>query len=604
MSDTHAPRAGRRRARPFLLSATIDFPDDLEIGVYTPELLEAAMRLLREAGVRRVNWLAYGSVDPASDLFGPILARRRYGPQSIAALGDPTTAAVRAAHAQGLELYAVMKPFAGATVITHATPPEDGRALQRIGGWMDDPYAWLQRQPDARIARRGPLAPTPRPADVAAIRLTKADDAPTRITADQLQVWTSKRNERYRLRRHLHPSTVREEVRPAPAEVRDYFGRVVTRAGQPVRSLVLEGFALDEPFVLLTTSFRAADGAPDFTNTARHMVEALDRDGRPLPIVVATRSATANFNRDFRRGGVEFDCGYGLFQYALDADNHEGSAAWDTPQGGCVAFALGVNPTLGGAPCASVPAVQDAWLAWLQSLIAAGVDGVDIRISGHGTHTDQPFEYGFNDEALDASGGRASVAPADGEPPDLGALARGRGTAYTQFLRRARNALRAANLPLQVHLHTEAFRPDPVHGQLMGFPANIEWQWREWLASGLVDSATLRTAWYERLGPPIDDLRELLAEPFVDETIAEARRHNVPLFLNRYAMDGHMRRTGVRADRYLEDLEVAFHDERLDGFDLYELWALAGPSADGRRIEPLTELLPRIGGLARRIGIA
>jgi len=591
-----------------MLSATIDFPDDLEIGIYTPELLAGAMRLLREAGVRRVNWLSYGSVDPSSDLYSPILARRRFGPASIAALGDPLVVAVRAAHANGLEIYAVMKPFAGATIISHARPP-DGQALARIGGYLDDAYAWLQRQPDARIARRGHVpapAPVPRPADVAAIRLTKADDAPTRITADTLQVWTSRRNDRYRLRRHLHPIGVREEVRPAPVEVRDYFGRVVTRAGAPVRSLVLEGFErpIDEPFVLLTTSFRAADGEPDFTNTARHMVEALDTGGRPLPAVVATRSATAATNRDFRREGLEFDCGYGLFQYALDADNTTTSAAWDTPQGGCIAFGLGVNPVLGGAPCESVPAVQDAWLRWLDSLIAAGVDGVDIRISAHGSQTDEPFEYGFNDEVLAAAAAMEGPArPRPGEMPDLAAISRVRGDAYTQFLRRARQALRAAGLPLQVHLHTEAFRPSPVHGQLMGFPANLDFQWRDWLASGLVDSATLRTAWYERLGPPIDDLAELLAEPFVDETIAEARRHNVPLYLNRYAMDGNTRRTGARADRYLEDLEVAFHDERLDGFDLYELWALAGPSADGSRVEPLTELLPRIAAVSHRLGI-
>jgi hypothetical protein len=138
----------------------------------------------------------------------------------------------------------------------------------------------------------------------------------------------------------------------------------------------------------------------------------------------------------------------------------------------------------------------------------------------------------------------------------------------------------------------------------MGFPANLEFQWHEWLASGLVDSATLRTAWYERLGPPADDLSELLRTPFVDETIAEARRRGVPLFLNRYAMDSNTRRTGERADRYLEDLELAFRDERLDGFDLYELWALAGPTADGSRVEPLTELLPRVGAVARRLGIA
>ncbi|MBM4408430.1 MAG: hypothetical protein FJ038_07515 [Chloroflexi bacterium] len=574
------------------------------------------MRLLREAGVRRVNWLSYGSIDPASPLYSPILARRRHGPATIARLGDPLAAAVHAAHANGMELYAVMKPFAGATVTSHATPPEDGRALPRIGGWLDDPYAWLQGQPAARIARDPstiPARPAPRPSDIAAIRLTKSDDTPTRITAADLEFHTSRRNDRYRRRRHLETFTVREEVRPAPAEVRDYFGRVVTRAGAPVRSLVLENVHLDDPFTLVTTRLRDGEPrapGPDFRNTARHMIEALDRDGRPIRTVVATRSATANLNRDFRRQGLEFDCGYGLFQYALDADNRAQSAAWDTPQGGCIAFALGVNETLGGAPCESVPAIQDAWLAWLRSLIAAGVDGVDIRISAHGTHTDEPFAYGFNPEVLAAAEIEPAATtmegparPRPGERPDLATIARVRGDVYTQFLRRAREALRAAGLPLQVHLHTEAFRPNPVHGQLMGFPAKLEFGWREWLASGLVDSATLRTAWYERLGPPIDDLGELLRESFVEETIVEARRHGVPLYLNRYAMDGNTRRTGVRADRYLEDFEFAFRDERLDGFDLYELWALAGPSADGSRVEPLTELLPRVGRLARRLGI-
>ena len=340
----------------------------------------------------------------------------------------------------------------------------------------------------------------------------------------------------------------------------------------------LEDVHLDEPFTLITTRLR--DGKPDFRNTARHMLEALDADGRPIPTVVATRSATANLNRDFRRQGLEFDCGYGLFQYALDADNRAQSAAWDTPQGGCIAFALGVNEVLGGAPCESVPAVQDAWLAWLRV-----ADRGRRRRRGHPdlgprlAHR-RAVRLRLQPRGAGRGGGETTEGPArprPGERPDLATIARVRGDAYTQFLRRAREALRAAGLPLQVHLHTEAFRPSPVHGQLMGFPANLEFQWSEWLASGLVDSATLRTAWYERLGPPIDDLGELLAEPFVEETVAEARRHGVPLYLNRYAMDGNVRRTGARADRYLEDLEFAFRDERLDGFDLYELWALAGP---------------------------
>src|SRR4029077_3134887 len=105
--------------------------------------------------------------------------------------------------------------------------------------------------------------------------------------------------------------------------------------------------------------------------------------------------------RDFRSGGLEFDCGYGLFVTALDADNGAPAADWDTPQGGCIAFALGRNAALSGGPCESISGVQDAWLAWVQWVIAAGVDGVDFRISGHGTHTDEPLDYGFNDEVLE-----------------------------------------------------------------------------------------------------------------------------------------------------------------------------------------------------------
>src|SRR5204863_511764 len=124
-------------------------------------------------------------------------------------------------------------------------------------------------------------------------------------------------------------------------------------------------------------------------------------------------------------------------------------------------------------------------------------------------------------------------------------IRRERGTRYTQFLRSAREMLRRSSRSLHVHLHTEAFRPDPVHGQLMGFPANIDFQWQRWLEEGLVDAATLRVQWYESLGPPNnDDLPALLDDPIVADAIARARGAGVPLALNRYAMEGGRRRSG------------------------------------------------------------
>ena len=158
---------------------------------------------------------------------------------------------------------------------------------------------------------------------------------------------------------------------------------------------------------------------------------------------------------------------------------------------------------------------------------------------------------------------------------------------------------------MALHLHTEAFRPDPVHGQLMGFPANIDFQFARWLADGLVDHATLRTSWYESLGPQNnDDLPALLDDPVVAYTIQQALGRGVPLVLNRYATEGNTRRSGERLARYLDELEFAVRDPRLDGFDVYEVWALARPSADGQRIEPIGDFLPKLSERARKLGIS
>jgi len=77
----------------------------------------------------------------------------------------------------------------------------------------------------------------------------------------------------------------------------------------------------------------------------------------------------------------------------------------------------------------------------------------------------------------------------------------------------------------------------------------------------------------------------------------------VPLYLNRYAMQGNTARSGERLERYLDELEYASRDARLDGFDLYEWSVLARPSADGSRIEPIGDFLPKLSERARRLGI-
>ena len=593
-----AGAAGRSADRSFLLSATVDFPDDVGFGVYTPEFLDRMMALLGGLGVRRVYWLYYGDVDPASEWAGTMIDYMKYGRATLERIGEPVRAAVPVAHRHGLELYAVLKPYNTGLSGTYpeGSPQAGATRLHRIGGTVQQAIPFIERHPELRIRRRPERFPKGlESAPVRALRLIKKDDAPTRIRKEHLELWSSPSN--YRYRRLAVPFTVRESVEPARREVRDYYGARVTASGAPVRVLTLDGLALQDRFVAVTTSLGGETG--DFRNTAVAMIEALGPDGAPLPVVVASRSAIWVTPRDFRTGGLEFDSGYGPFLIDLDIDNAAPRGAeWSRALGGVIAFARGKNEYLPVAPCEVYPEVQRFWLGWIDRLLDAAVDGIDLRVSAHGTLTDEPAAYGFNAPILEEY---ARLHPGAG-PPDVTEVARLRGAHYTAFVREASRRARARGKRLQVHIHTEAFRPDPCHGQLMGFPANIDFDWRGWLHARLVDGVTLRTSWFEGMEDPFSARAErsrlpgALQDAVVEEALALCAELGVPAYLNRYIS------RAVGLDEYLTDLDRIYHDRRFAGFDIYEFVHLARPNGRGE-LAPVGARLERLRAKAREIGL-
>lgn len=237
------------------------------------------------------------------------------------------------------------------------------------------------------------------------------------------------------------PFRLTEEVEASDREVRDYYGSLITAKGAPVRTLTLEGLNQEDEFILVTTDFEDEEG--DFRNTAMAMVEAYGTEPDPLPIVVATRSAIWIRPRDFREGGLEFDSGLGPYQVDLDVNNAstEGTmfgivkkSKWNW--GGCIAFARGKNDHLPCTPCEVYPEVQKLWMGWVDRLIDAGVDGVDLRISAHGSLANDAYEYGFNEPILEEYQKRFG-ADLLGDGYDLERLSQLRGEHYTAFVRQA-----------------------------------------------------------------------------------------------------------------------------------------------------------------------
>ena len=593
------------RTSPFILSATVDFPDDLMFGTYTPELLDRMMQQLKQLGVTRVYWLYYGDVDQDSYWAGNLIDHSifPYGPKTLANIGEPLKAAVPFAHAHGLEIYAVLKPYNTGMAGTYPEGAAESRAstVTRIGGPLGQAIPFVERHPHTRVRRRPVEAPPDlETTAIRKIRLLKRDDSPTRVKGEDIQIWTSESNFKYG--RKQIDFNVTEAVEPAPGEVRDYYGDLVTAKGAPVRTLTIEGLDLSDRFIAITTGLK---GPGDFVNTAVGMVEAYGPGPEPLPVVVATRGAIWDRPRDFRGYGLDFDCGLGTYEVPFDDQNDTGdsSSIWSSMlTGGLIAFARGKNEYLACTPCEAYPEVRHLWSGWVQRLIDAGVDGIDIRISAHGSLTNESAEYGYNSPIVEEFTRRYGAGPT-GSAADLSRLADLRGEHFTDFIRETSEAIRGAGGKMQVHVHTEAFRPEPCHGQMMGFPDNIRFDWQSWVKEGLLDGVTFRMSWFEGLEDPPESppdrsrLVNALEEPYAKESLDALVDAGVPAYLNRY-ID---RSVGI--EEYLSDLERVYGDERFDGFDLYEFALMARASPDGRSLDSYKGRMEMIRAKAADLGL-
>jgi hypothetical protein len=593
------------------LNVTVDFPDDICKGPFDLTRLDEMMAEIQGIGARRVNWMYYGEVSPDDPLNGNVWNAHwaTYGPQTIATIGEPLRAAVKLAHARGMEIYSVLKPYNGGLSGTYPTgSPEAGSKskLTRIGGTVQQVIPFLENNPEMRLQRRPFAGSEAAMNPVTEIRLIKANQSETRLRPENLRIWVSQDNFKYRPLEIVPEGSVGIEI--ATREVRDYHGNILTCVGDPVQVVRLMGLELRDLFMVLTTTW--TNGTGDFRNTPIGMVELHGQDGQQIECVVATHAAAWVQPRDFRSYGLEFDMGYGHLPVTLDEpwqgilknpweafsgeDEFAEQALFGKgPTGGFVGIARGRNEFLAAAPCEVYDEVRTMWLGWVQAMLDAGVDGVNLRISAHGCLSDEPESYGWNPPVLEAYREKFGSGPI--EPTKLATV---RGDYYTDFLRESSALVRAQGKKLQVHLHAEAFRPDRVFGQQYGVPDNIDFQWRRWIKEGLIDEVYLRTSWFEAAEDPLgsnatnrSQLSLMLADPVVTEMMEAAGKNHLPVTLNRY-----IGRAAALAE-YLDDLEFVARDGQFAGFDVYEFFDLA--QADPR-CPGLTSRLGRLDGLKKR----
>ena len=95
----------------------------------------------------------------------------------------------------------------------------------------------------------------------------------------------------------------------------------------------------------------------------------------------------------------------GHFEIPLDvnvASEGEGVFWHRLAVGGLVGFAQGKNEYLPGTVSEVYPEVHRLWDGWVDRILETGVDGIDIRVSSHGSLVDEPWEYGFDEPVVEA----------------------------------------------------------------------------------------------------------------------------------------------------------------------------------------------------------
>lgn len=533
----------------FRLEALCDFPDDAETAPVpiTPDHIDSLMRHLKQMGVTRVGWGYYadergGHVMPYDQTATrPPMINHKKIADAYKSLGNPLREGVKAGHKHGIEVYGYFKPYetgAGLPFPDGSPEAKEFGKIQKISARITRLDPFVIEHPELRIKRRTGDIPADNDArPIASIKLRKKDDSPTRISKEHLQIWASSDNYRYK---PLDAAfEVREGVEIADHDVvnADHAYRVpLTRKGDKIRTLTLSGLHLRQHCILVTTDFK--EGEPDFQNAAVEMMRVYDEQGEEIIGIFCNGSSIYNTQLvDFRNWGLMFDHGYGCKSANLDENNDSGCA-------GLIAFARGRSAYLDGALCETEPRVQQFWLERIEAILATGVDGIDFRIENHSTHTDFPREYGYNQVVLDQL--------SDPNNPTAEEIARVRGNAYTEFLRKGRKLINDQGKKMRINLQAAYLRPDPPVSRLLAYPANMEVQWQRWVNEGLMDEAILR---YYNFS-----FEEIMNDSYASDIVAYCQQHNLPVVFNRY----------VDYADLVEEVKQIQRDSRFRGFVFYE----------------------------------
>ena len=469
----------------FFLEQAVDFHGFMCAAPFTTRTYDRMFAEFASWGVRRVHWIHYGSrVEGLWEASG-------WGTEANAArtfeqAGDIMEAATRAAHAHGIEIYGMLKPFDMVTA------------------------KFVREHPEYLLARKPGAWGPPTQDAVARIDLVKEDARAAEIGVGDLKLYVSDDNASYRpYEGAIQRSEGIEEI---PLLVPSPSGPRPTGDPRRCRVLRLAGLEIRNTYVAIAVGGRAGS----FSNRRGNLLRVFGPGGEEtrltygfVPMRPFGRAA-----KGFASDGVRFDCtgdtpsstfpGYRPLEWSCALDGRHGF----------VAFERGKAPTTLGAPSPAFPEVRQWWLGLARQVLDAGADGVEIRVRNHHDHLAWE-EYGFEGPVRDEFLRRHGMDLWKTDEFDWAALRRLRGEFFTQFLRETKVLARQYGRKLGLHVSiSEDMEPE------QGAAMEVHWDWRRWIEEGLPDSITMKEVWP--------------GSAFADEILAMTRPRGIPAIHSPY----------------------------------------------------------------------
>jgi hypothetical protein len=505
------------------IAPVIDIQPQLR-GFHDYSKIQEEINILKNLGFERIYFVlcqpGYSAFsDPTISIMPTDKGTGNHTLESILALGDPNWAYMYETKRQGMEAWAIIKPYesgTGFTIPHGAMAPLSRKKIETIGGQHIHFDNLISDNPDLRIKRK-PLS------DSILKRLNEPIKAleiafcldyfkqktssknyfefqglkNSEIQIPEITLWISQDNGRYvKYEGNLKVSSAIKNL-----QVIDANGFLINDTLKRFLVINIKDLKIpdDHNYIAITL-----DKYQNLYTIPYSMIRVYASTGEiPITTGIHVRNSLSPIERnktyEKREWGLEtrpvtgdvagtsfMDWG---FEFEFQGTGHWGDGWVNSPVYG---IAKGKRMYMAGTPCEAYPEVQDYWLEQVERVMAMGYDGIDFRLQNHSGMVTDYINYGYNEPIINRYHEKFGVDILKEEVDPL-KIMEIRGEYFLSFLEKAANVIHSNGKKMQVHLrhaHESPQLSDDFNG--LGFWAmpKILLDWKK--AIDLADEVTIK----------------------------------------------------------------------------------------------------------------